>query len=375
MPTLLKRARSLLGQNVSKSPPTNYEHDPENPGRFRKIQARSPPVSEYMSQYQYPQPLHLNPEQEDAVNTMVAQINSYFNINVDHSDENIRWIIRKIISVHGLTSNCIELIQRCRPLLYAISNAVVTSTITASLGLVEVVRLLTPIVGGLAGEAARQTTSLAGEAASFARRRLSNALEYASNFTTSSRSQDQQHNGRARSVSPGRSRVEYAMNSVVLPAINFTTQAVSRLCSILLNILQRVSSILAQCVKTICEYLTTQQAVNQAVEEVAPQGQECAICMTGVEDGPLGYIVRHQNLATGHPDRFHRSCLRSCPGNRCPMCRQEGPVWSDRQAGGGLKKYRSKSKHNSKTRRLRKSRSKPRKSYKSRKPRCSSRRK
>ena len=104
MPTLLKRARSLLGQNVSKSPPTNYEHDPENPGRFRKIQARSPPVSEYMSQYQYPQPLHLNPEQEDAVNTMVAQINSYFNINVDHSDENIRWIIRKIISVHGLST-------------------------------------------------------------------------------------------------------------------------------------------------------------------------------------------------------------------------------------------------------------------------------
>lgn len=371
MPKLGKRVRSFFGQDVSASPPPNYEHDPDNLGRFRKIKARSPPLSEYMSHYQYQQPLDLNREQEEAVNTMVAQINSYFNINVDLSDENIRWIIRKIISVHGLTSNCIELIQRCRPLLYAISNAVVTSTRTASLGLVEVVRLLTPIVGGLAGEAARQTTSLAGEAASFAGRRLSTAIEYASNFTTSRRSQDQQHNGRAHSVSPGRSRVEYAMNLVVLPAINFTTQAVSRLCSILLNILQRASSILAQCVKTICAYLTTQQAVNKAVEEVAPEGQECAICMTGVEDGTLGYIVSHRHLATGHPDRFHQSCLRSCPGNRCPMCRQEGPVWSDRQAGGGLKKYRSKSK----TRRLRKSRSKPRKSYKSKKSRCSSRRK
>ena len=131
------------------------------------------------------------------------------------------------------------------------------------------------------------------------------------------------------------------------------------------------------------------QAVSQAVNQVVPQEQqqdsECAICMTaanfiderGVNYGPLGYVENHRNGAPGHPDRFHRSCLQGCQ-DRCPMCRAEGPVWGmqrrQRQGGGGSRKTRPKSK----TRRLRKSRnksrSKPRKSYKSRKPRSSSRR-
>jgi hypothetical protein len=99
-----------------------------------------------------------------------------------------------------------------------------------------------------------------------------------------------------------------------------------------------------------------------------------------IDRGPLGYIERHNILAQGHPNKFHNSCLQECLrlDPRCPMCRQEGPVWGMQrppgQGGGGLKKYRSRSRSRSKTRRLRKSR-KPRKSCKSRKPRSSSRRK
>jgi hypothetical protein len=109
-----------------------------------------------------------------------------------------------------------------------------------------------------------------------------------------------------------------------------------------------------------------------AVEE-----DDCSICMTPLTNNVV--------LTTcGH--KFHSACVTTWLNshNTCPMCRTpnpnprplvDAPAKRQRQAGGGLKKYRSKSKHNSKTRRLRKSRSKPRKSYKSRKPRCSSRRK
>ena len=120
------------------------------------------------------------------------------------------------------------------------------------------------------------------------------------------------------------------------------------------------------------------------------QDEECSICMAGanyidpvssVNYGPLGYVETHSNGNIGHPNSFHQLCLRSCPGNKCPMCRAVGPVWGPNrplgQGGGGgsrkpRSKSRSKSKSKSKTRRLRKSRNKSH--NKPRKPRKSRRR-
>ena len=392
-PKSFKSLKQSFGMEVSPSipqPHEGFEPDPDKPGFFRKIQARSPPFSGYQQEsVRYYEMIRLTLEQEEAVTTMIGQINNYFNINVDTSDGNIRFIIRKIISVHGLTSNCIELIQRCRPLLYAISNAIATSATTARIGLKQQVENLGPIF-----------KRLAREAASFARQSLRNTALYASSGMSrgldfiSRQPESSVRSGRARSISPVRNEGVGMMYGAVSATINFTTQALSRLCSMLLNILKSASDILTQCVgagaylvassassafNELCAYLTPQRAVEQAVNQAVPEAPdlECAICMTaanfidehGVNYGQLGYVERHRNGTQGHPDRFHRSCLQGCH-NRCPMCRQDGPEWGMQrppgQGGGGLKKYRSKTKSRSKSK-SRRYISKPHKSRKARK--------
>jgi hypothetical protein len=240
-----KGIKRAFGYKVSVSPPQGFEHDPHNPGEYRKIQARSPPFSGYREESnRYYEMKRLTREEQEAVNTMIEQINEYFSINIDTSDEIIRWIIRQIIIVHGLTGNCIELIQRCRPLLYAISNAIATSATTARIGLEQQVRNLGPIF-----------ERLAREAASFAAQSLRNTAQYASNqmsrgldFFISRQPESSVRSGRARSISPVRNEGVGMMYGAVLATKNFTTQALSGLCSMLLNILGRASDILTQCV-------------------------------------------------------------------------------------------------------------------------------
>lgn len=373
-----KRVREALGQEVSVSPPQGFEYDPHNPGEYRKIQARSPPFSGYQQESdRYYEMKRLTREEEEAVNNMIEQINIYFRINVDTSDGNIRFIIRKIISVHGLTSNCIELIQRCRPLLYAISDVIARSATTASLE--QQVRNLGPIFERLAREAASLAAQSLRNTALYASSGMSRGLDF-----LMSRGLIQQEpsgrSGRARSISPVRNERVEMMHGAVLATINFTTQALSGLCSMLLNILKRASNILARCVAAgtsmvasgasraygeVCAYLTPQQAVEEAVEQAGvPEAPDlkCSICISDA--------IGQGAMLTQCGHRFHAGCIMPwlSSHNTCPNCRQIAiptrPAPVPRQGGGGLRKYRSKTRSKSKSRRYI---SKPQKSRKARK--------
>ena len=68
-------------------------------------------------------------EEDRVVDVMIEKINQFSDINiVDGSDPLIRFIIKKIILVHGFTHDAIDKIQRCKSLLYAISNAIAPDT-------------------------------------------------------------------------------------------------------------------------------------------------------------------------------------------------------------------------------------------------------
>lgn len=378
--SLRKEIKRALGYKVSVSPPQGFEHDPHNPEEYRRIQARSPPFSGYQQESdRYYETKRLTREEEEAVNNMIEQINIYFHINVDTSDGNIRFIIRNIISVHGLTSNCIELIQRCRPLLYAISDVIARSTTTASIGLEQQVRNLGPIFERLAQEAASLAAQSLRNTALYASSGMSRGLDF-----LMSRGLIQQEpsgrSGRARSISPVRNERVEMMHGAVLATINFTTQALSGLCSMLLNILKRASNILARCVAAgtsmvasgasraygeVCAYLTPQQAVEEAVEQAGvPEAPDlkCSICISDA--------IGQGAMLTQCGHRFHAGCIMPwlSSHNTCPNCRQIAiptrPAPVPRQGGGGLRKYRSKTRSKSKSRRYI---SKPQKSRKARK--------
>ena len=271
-------------------------------------------------------------EEDRVVSQMIEQISSH--IPMDRTDWRIRFIIKKIISVHGLTEAAIAKIQRCKILLSSISDAIGPN--------IEMLR-------SVMSELSQQTASLAGRGLQFISDRIPNVM---------GRGDSPQGRGarsRSRSRSPSQAAVQIAPT-------DFVTRALSGLYDVLSRIL---NSAIQSCVGGACTALTRLQALSQAITTEAPAAPaECAICMGTETDshGILGYIVGHGNGAVGHPDRFHESCLQGCH-RRCPMCRAYDPVWGVQrppgQGGGGLKKYRSKSR--SKSRRYI---SKPRKSRK-----------
>ena len=304
-------------------------------------------------------------EEGRVVSVMIEQINQLSSINIDESDPRIRFIIKQIIIVHGFTGVAIEKIQRCRPLLSAISNAIAPDGIR----LRATARRFAGMVRRGVEFTAQQTALLAGQGLQFISDRIPNVMGR----------EDSPQGRRARSRSRSRSRSgsrSPSQAAVQIAPTDFVTRALSGLYGVLSGILYRAYDIIIQqCIGGACTAFTRlQRALSQGVNEAAPAAPaECAICMENayfigendIDYGPLGYIERHRNGAVGHPDRFHQSCLQGCQ-NRCPMCRAEGPLWSleppalaQGGVGGGLKKYRSKSK--SKSRRYI---SKPRKSRK-----------
>lgn len=299
-------------------------------------------------------------EEGRVVSVMIEQINQLSSINIDESDPRIRFIIKQIIIVHGFTGVAIEKIQRCRPLLSAISNAIAPN----GTRLRATARRFAGMVRRGVEFTAQQTALLAGQGLQFISDRIPNVMGRG----------DSPQRRRARSRSRSRSRSP-SQAAVQIAPLDFVTRALSGLYGVLSGILNRAYNIIIQpCLGAACTAFTRlQQALSQGVNEAAPAAPaECAICMGTEDDSPeiLGYIVGHRNGAPGHPDRFHQSCLQGCR-NICPMCRAEGPLWSPDPpsaqggvgVGGGLKKYRSKSRSKSKSK-SRRYISKPRKSRK-----------
>jgi hypothetical protein len=285
------------------------------------------------------------------INEMIGRINEYFEIDVDQDDPRIRFVIGQIVNAHGLTLHSLRLMRRSRILLSAVGDIAVRTRRNA---------LSASDVVYTAGQAALETLLAAGRLASRGASAVTSrlpswgaaALSYLPSLPSRfSSSQPRAPGQRARSPDSflqvqgppdlGFNQVFFHAPASEHQSVPFQSQAPP-------------------------PPPPPPPASAPAVEE-----DDCSICMTPLTNNVV--LTR-----CGH--KFHGACVTPWLNSHgtCPMCRSTNPTplvpapaKRQRQAGGGLKKYRSKSK----TRRLRKSRSKPRKSYKSKKPRCSSRRK
>jgi hypothetical protein len=306
-------------------------------------------------------------EVNEIINSLNGYLEAFFqgDVNVDTEAPNIRYFVGMIVKSKNVGQSVAERLARSKPLLRAVANFIVNRARRSgrvlsvwlpiiSNGLVNSGRFLGR-VGMASGRAAYGVmSSLASSAAS-------GAIDYVSRPEY------------RRAESPQR-----GMQSIASRAYDSITTGLPLFYTALYNVLRRVSSLLLQCGSSVASVAaagamrafdalcaTPQQAVDQAVDQIDERKYECSICMTDARG--LGAVL------TRCKHRFHVSCITPwlVRNTTCPNCRQLAIPISSAQAGGGSRKTRSRSK----TRRLRKSRSKPRKSYKSKKSRCSSRRK
>jgi hypothetical protein len=399
--SLRKRARSLsrgirrtFGHEVS-------DDEDEQLRRKRQTRAASPPPptpEELQRQYdeRNVELARIQAEQEEMnqasmreeanqfkhneeVNEIITSLNEYLSsffgegVNVDNEAPNIRYFVGMIVTSRNVGQSVAQRLARSKPLLRAVANFIVNRATAGARGLHNQVTRLLPIirnglvnVGNFLLRVGMTTGTAAYDAISIA---ASNTRDY---FTR----EPEPVYGRAASPPPGMQ----SMREMASHAFESITTGLHLFYRALYNVLRRVSSLLLQCGSSVasvaaagamrvygavCPYFTPQKAVDKAVNQIVEQDYECSICMTDAK-GPDAVLTNCNH-------RFHASCITPwLTRNRtCPNCRQLAIPTRYAQAGGGLKKYRPKSK----TRRLRKSRSKPRKSHKSRKPRSSSRRK
>jgi hypothetical protein len=316
-------------------------------------------------------------QRNEEVNEIITSLNEYLfsffgeGVNVDIEAPNIRYFVGMIVTSINVGQSVAQRLARSKPLLRAVANFIVNRATAGVRGLRNQVTTLLPIirnglvnVGNFLLQVGMTTGTAAYDAISIA---ASNTRDYFSRPV---------YDGRAASPPRGMQ----SMREMASHAYESITTGLHLFYRALYNVLRRVSRLLLQCGSSVasvaaagamraygafCTYFTPQQAVDQAVNQINEQDYECSICMTDARDPDA--------VLTNCNHRFHASCITPwLTRNRtCPNCRQLAIPTRSAQAGGGLKKYRPKHK----TRRLRKSRSKPRKSYKSRKPRSSSRRK
>ena len=317
------------------------------------------------------------------VNMIISSLNQYLfsffgeGVNVDTDAPNIRYFVGKIVTSKNVGLSVAQILARSKPLLRAVANFIVNRATAGARGFHNQVTTLLPIIQyGLVnvGKFLLRLGVASGRAAYGA---MHSAASGARNYFSGEHVIQNQ-----RAISPPRGM--QSMREMASSAYESITTELSLFYGALRRVLQEVYHLLAPCVAAgasmvassasraygaVCRYLRPQQAVEEAVNQAVPEAPdlECSICMSDAI-GQGAVLTR-----CGH--RFHAGCIMPWLSGRdtCPNCRQLAIPTRSAQAGGGLKKYRSRS--NSKTRRLRKSRSKPRKSYKSRKPRSSSRRK
>jgi hypothetical protein len=361
---------------VSPPPPTEDElrrQYSERVAELARIQAQQEEMNQASMRIEAMQFQH-NQEVSYIIDSLNGYLSSFFEegVDVDIEAPNIRYIVGMIVKSKSVGQSVSQKLARSKPLLRAVANFIVNRATAGATGLRNQVTTLLPIIrNGLlnSGRFLGRVGMATGTAAYGA---MSSVASGARNYFS-------REPVYGRAASPPRGVREMASR-----AYESITTGLPLLYNALYNVLQQVSSLLLPCAATaasmaaagamsafgaVCEYLRPQQAVdravNQAVNRIDEQDYECSICMTDAR-GPDAVL-------TSCDHRFHDSCITPwLTRNRtCPNCRQLATPTRSAQAGGGLKKYRSKSK----TRRLRKSRSKPSKSYKYKKSRCSSRRK
>jgi len=280
------------------------------------------------------------------INEMIRRINEYFGIDVDLYDPRIRFVIGQIVNAHGLTLHSLRLMGRSRILLSAVGDIAARTGRNALIA--------SDVVYRAAHQALLAAGRLASRGASAVASRLPSlgaaAISYLPSFPSRLSSQPRAPGQPARP--PDNFLQVQGPPNLGFNQVSFHAPASEH-----------------QSLPLQSQASPPPPASAPAVEE-----DDCSICMTPLRDNVV--------LTTcGH--KFHSACVTPWLNSHrtCPLCRNRNPTplvpapaKRQRQGqGGGSRKTRSK--HNSKTRRLRKSRSKPRKSYKSRKPRCSSRRK
>ena len=369
----------------------------------RRFQAQQNLVQEESLRIQALQIIH-NREVDMIIDNLNQYLFSFFGgemlINVDE-DLTIRFIIGKILTSNNVRLSVVQKLRRHKVLLTAVANFIITKATRSASSFIDKLHILLPFIKrGL-----KATGRFLFQAGVVTGRAAYNVMSSAASITADSirayinTPPAPQIVGRAASP---QQEMQQSIRNMASAAYESIATGLPEFYNALSSVLRHVYELLSPCVSStarrvvslakrgftaVCAYLTPQQAVERAVSEVVnlanpPQQEEeesiCAICMEGEQENPepLGYVIRHHAVGSWHPNRFHRSCLQGCQ-NKCPICRAAGPVWGEqlpqRQGGGGSRKTRSKSR--SKTRCLRKSRCKPCKSYKSRKPRSSSRRK
>ena len=324
-------------------------------------------------------------QRNEEVNMIITSLNEYLSsffgevVNVDTDAPNIRYFVGKIVTSKNVglsvALSVAQRLARSKPLLRAVANFIVNRATAGARGLHNQVTTLLPIINnGLVkvGEFLLRVGVASGRATYGAMSSVASSV--ASGARNYFSGEPVMQYGRA--ISPPRGVREMASR-----AYESITTGLLLFYNALSDVLRHVYRLLAPCAATaastaaagamtafgaLCRYFTPRQAVNQAVNQIDDEDYECSICMTDARD-PAHAVLTNCN------HRFHTNCIGPwlTRNTTCPNCRQLAIPTRSAQAGGGLKNYRSKSK----TRRLRKSRSKPRKSYKSKKSRCSSRRK
>lgn len=289
----------LVGKDVSPSPPRGWEY---HNGVLRQIRARSvSPDTDardrversYRDRSDAIRQVHYQ-EVQLAVDAMIAGLNAQYGINLNETDRRVRWIIERIISVHGLTDAAVIRIQSCRTLLVAISD----------------------VIGPTLGNIAQGATVVAGL--------VRTATARVSRW------------GRSRSVEPIRLPDEPG-------ALRFATMALTGLHTVL----ARIYGILGTCAGAACHAIAAR--LPAALDRAVPvQDLVCAICM---DNAIAGQVAGQAPVLTQCNHRFHRSCIdewfAQCRGNRrpetCPYCRLVATPLRAEQPGGGGTRSKSKS--------------------------------